>query len=244
MRLPVWKGNLEPGVFAHVSWAAEEIMERGPELPKASNGPCPYEGLAFAVSLHPGAWARIARIGTDAPVVVLRFDRPAMDFYKWLGKRHLEEVPEVTRWAVRNGWVTKTKDVLVWHWGGEEAEKRFWRFPKGGKDESYYREQLDLGDEADEPVIKIEEASGWSSTQKLRDRVRKHYKNPTDTCLEAEVFNLWLMEHHPEFGMIWYGERLDPVNLSAPRGAILPPYFKDVKPVRMTTVEDWGEEEG
>lgn len=247
--LPIWKGNPEPGVFAHVSWAAESILKDGPRLPEGGGGHCPHEGLAFAVSLHPGAWAKIARIGTEAPVVILKFKRAALDFYKWLGKRQLEDVNDVTDWGIKNGWITRGTNLQVWHWGtewgenGEEVDvKQYWTVKKGSKDEAYYREQLSLGDEADEPVIEIKEVPGWRPTRKLVARVSRHYPSPNDTCLTAEMFNLWLTSEHPEFGMVWYAETLDPDNLSAPRGAILPPYFGEVEPIRIGTVSEWDEE--
>jgi hypothetical protein len=248
--LPVWEGNPESGIFAHVSWAAEDILKDGPRLPEGVGGHCPHEGLAFAVSIHPLAWAKIARIGTDAPVVVIQFKRPALDFYKWLGKRHLEGISEVTDWGVEHEWITRGTDLQIWHWGTEWGEKgqevdvkRYWTIEKGDKEEAYYREQLALGDEADESVISIKEVPGWRYTEKLIARVTSHYARPNNTCLTAEVFNLWLAENHPEFGMIWYTETLDPANLSAPRGAILPPYFQEVKPLHLTTTQAWGEEE-
>lgn len=243
-QLPIWRGNPEPGIFAHISWAAEAIMERGPMLPIRSSGPCPHEGLAFAVSLHPGAWGKIARIGTEAPVVVLEFKRPALDFYRWTGKREIQEVSELTKWGTQNGWITPGRDFLVWHWGGEEPEKRAFRFPEEDwKNLDYYREQLELGEDADERVISIDEVPGWRYTEKLHDRMATHYRTPGDTCMEAEVVNLWLQVEHPEIGMIWYAERLDVPNLSAPRGAILPAYFDEVRPIRIGTIQEWGEED-
>lgn len=243
-RLPIWTGNPEPGIFAHVSWAAREIVARGPHLPIASSNPCPHEGLAFAVSVHPGAWAKIARIGTNAPVVVLEFKRPAFDFYRWLKQRWVQEVSEITRWAVRHGWIGTGRDFLVWHWGGEEPEKRAFRFSEENKEDlAYWREQLELGEDADEEVISIEESEGWRYSDKLRERISRHYKNQSETCMEAEVTNLWLQAEHPEFGMIWYAERLDVPNLSAPRGAILPAYFHEVRPLKIMSIGQWGEEE-
>jgi hypothetical protein len=241
--LPIWKGNPEPGIFAHISWAAESIMEQGPRLPDGSPGPCPHEGLAFVVSLHPGAWGKIARIGTEAPVVVLEFRRPALDFYRWMGKRwYVQEIPELTKWGIQNGWITQRRDFLVWHWGGEEPEKRAFRLneEEDAKELEYYREQLELGEDADERVISIDEALGWRYSDKLRSRIAQHY-SPTDTCMEAEIVNLWLQAEHPEIGMIWYAEELDVPGLSAPRGAILPAYFHEVRPIMVTTADKWGE---
>lgn len=243
--LPVWQGNPEPGVFAHVSWEAKRIIKTGPRLPRKSSRPCPHEGLAFAVSITPLAWAMIARIGTDAPVVVLRFDRPALDFYQWLGKRMLEEVREVTDWAVGNRWIARGTDVLVWSLAqteGGESQKVFSRYPRGGKDHEHYERQLESGDAAEEPVISIEETPGWRFSKKLTDRMSEHYVIPDGPCLSAEVFNLWLQDQYPEFGMVWYDETLDPAELSAPRGAILPAYFREVKPLRIGNMAEWCEE--
>lgn len=241
-RLPIWKLNPEPGIFAHVSWAAESIMERGPMLPDRSSNPCPHEGLSFAVSLNPDAWAEIAEIGTEAPVVVLEFNRPALDFYRWTGKREVQEIPELTEWGTRNGWITPGRDFLVWHWGGEEPEKRAFRFgEEDTKNLPYYREQLELWKEADEEVISIDEVPGWRYSKKLRTHIARHYKSPGETCMEAEVVNLWLQSEHPEIGMIWYAETLDVLGLSAPRGAILPAYFDEVRPLRIGTVWEWVE---
>jgi hypothetical protein len=219
-------------------------MEYGPKLPTQSSNPCPHEGLAFAVSLHPGAWAKIARIGTDAPVVVLEFKRPALDFYKLLGGRAVQEVPAITEWGVQNRWIKTGRDFLVIQDLNDEGGDvtRAWRFAaEDKKNLDYYREQLRLGDEADEPVTSINEVPGWRYTPKLHGRVAKHYKRPGETCMEAEVVNLWLQAEHPEIGMIWYAEDLDVPGLSAPRGAILPAYFNEVRPIRITTIDGWGE---
>jgi len=243
--LPVWQGNPVPGIYAHVSWGAKRIMRTGPGLPDRCSRPCPHEGLAFAVSITPLAWSIIARIGTNAPVVVLRFDRPALDFYQWLGKRMLEEVREVTDWAVGNRWITRGTDVLVGQLTeteGGEPQKTFSRFPRGGKDHEHYDRQIEAGDAAEEPVVSIEETPGWRFTKKLTDRISEYYVKPRGPCLAAEVFNLWLQDQYPEFGMIWYDETLDPAELSAPRGAILPAYFREVKPLRIGNMAEWCEE--
>lgn len=243
--LPIWKGNPEPGIFAHVSWAAKSIMKHGPKLPTRSSGPCPHEGLAFAVSLHPYAWAKIARIGSQAPVVTLEFRRPALDFYKWRGKRTLQENVPLTEWGVRQGWIVRGRDFLVWHWGGEEGDqKRYYRFPEEDDENlTYYREELEAGDDAEERVISIEEAPGWRYTPMLREHMARHYKSPDETCMEAEVVNLWLQKEHREIGMIWYAETLDVFELSAPRGGILPAYFDEVRPLRIGSIFEWGEDD-
>jgi len=92
-------------------------------------------------------------------------------------------------------------------------------------------------------LTSIKEVFGWRYTTKLKDHISLHYKSPNETCMEAEVVNLWLQAEHPEIGMIWYAEDLDVLGLSAPRGAILPAYFDEVRPLRITTVGEWGEPE-
>lgn len=237
-KLPIWKEN--PGRFAHVSDAAEEILRDGPKLPRKSSNPCPLEGLAFAVSLDPAAWSHIAGLGEK--VAVLDFDAPALDYYRWTKGRQLQEIPEVTKWGVENGWITVSNDVLVWYWDSESEEERFFRFDKGDEEVAYYREQLRLGREADEPVLRVEERPGWAFTPKMHRHVSRHYSAPDDACMEAELLNLWLAASHPEIGMVWYAETYDPVNLSAPRGAILPGHFGEVRAVAVASLEEWERE--
>jgi hypothetical protein len=241
MSLPIWQDN--PHRFAHVSWSAEAILRTCPKLPRRSANSCPHEGVVFDVSVNPVAWARIARIGTDAPVLVLEFDPPALDYHEFVGDRRLEEMDEVSSWAISNKLVKLVKKFLVWHYGGEESELRYFTFKEGDKELEDYREQLALGPDADESVESIEEARGWEFTSKMRSLVSKHYKNPNDLCLTSEVLNQWLAREYPEIGMVWYADVLDVANLSAPRGAILPAHFKDVRSIEVVSVGDWPSDE-
>ena len=238
-KLPIWTGNPNPGIYAHVSWAAERIMQEGLCLGGSRDREgavtCPLEGNAIAVSLHPRAWAKIARIGTDAPVVVLKYDRPALDVYKWLRKRHLQGVKEVTSWGVRNGWIQKAVDVLEWSVTGDAS---------GEPVEGYvrYREE-DWQKPHEENVIKVEYVPGWRFEIKAFRHIQRHGYESSESCMTAEILNLWLVDQHPEFGMLWYDEELDVYNYSAPRGAIPEAYLGEVEPLRIVSMEEWGEEE-
>jgi len=236
MKLPVWTGNPNPGIYAHVSWNAKKIVRQGLRLgaSKAGSGICPMEGNAIAVSLHPRAWAKIARIGTDAPVVVLKYDRPALDVHKWLRKRHLQEVKEVTSWGVRKVWIYEAVDVLEWSVTGDES---------GEPVEGYVRYHEEDWEEPEEDVIKVEKVPGWRFDDKMFRHIQKHDYDADESCMTAEILNLWLVDQHPEFGMLWYDEKLDVYNYSAPRGAIPEAYLGEVEPLRIVSMEEWGEEE-
>lgn len=227
-KLPLWKKN--PGIFAHIGWDAEEILETGPKLMKVSHRPVSFEGLGFSVSIHPRQWAYIMsdalRIDDwgDIPVLALTFDKPALDYYAFVKPfKYLQSNEGITQWATREGWIKPASDLLVYN-----EEEYGW--------ERLSEEHVSEGELVGE---KFHVVPGWRPTAKLVQRLKKYYSNPSPGSLVNEVLNLWLADQHPAIGMIWYDHPYYPQYASIPQGHILPHHFGAVHPVAVTNVYKW-----
>lgn len=227
-KLPLWKKN--PGIFAHIGWDAQEILETGPKLMKVRHRPCSFEGLGFSVSVHPRQWAYIMSdaLGIndwgDIPVLVLTFDKPALDFYAFIKPiKQIQSSKELTEWGTREGLIKTATDLMVYN----EDKFEWEQFP-----EEYFSRSEVKGQ-------KFEVVPGWRPTAKLAQRVRKCYSAPTQGSLVNEVLNLWLADQHPEIGMVWYEHPYYPQYASIPQGHILPDHFDAVHPVTVTNVYKW-----
>jgi hypothetical protein len=234
MSIPIWKEN--PYIFAHITWDPEVIFGEGVALPaREGSKPCSMEGLGFSVSLHPRQWAALlyreeSEAPYEIPVVVLRFTKPALDYYAFTKKGRLEDIDDLTEWGVRNGWITRGVDIKYWSQYAQaemlipEEETDWERLVKGGKEPKRY--------------------PGWRSTAKMREHLKRHYRDISPTnCFIHEVLNLWLARKHPEIGMVWYQHPYYPQYGSVPQGAILPNHFGSIELLTVTTLRKWPSEQ-
>lgn len=190
-----------------------------------------YEGAGLSVSLHPGAWRRIARGIVSGDVWRLE----CADF-RFLDAHGLSR-------AVRAG-------ILVWAVReGLAEEVPLWRL-------SRYDDEMECGVHCDFASIDEarEERDGDSGRIRKRDGHRSTPRldaatlqsRPSNDVLNL-VLPIWAHAVHGLDG-VWWADRLSPETLSAPRGVIRPEAVDGFTATRLDADpdgdEDFDEEDG
>ena len=180
-----------------------------------------WEGVGLSVTLNDPevveAWGEIASLG-DRFVVLRRAGRKPGRFAVW--------TPALERqgcaWGVSAGWLRRAPKWRL-HWDDEEdGERRFTDFDTEGeaREEAGELTYSDLSPS-------IEPVEGFDARPALETRLQLHFPSAAGRTASMglaviEATNLYVGEMYPSHDGIWWSERLDPANLSAPRGVILP----------------------
>jgi hypothetical protein len=167
---------------------------------KGVRGPS-LEGRGLSVSLHPDAWTRIAKLG-GLPWWELK--NPAARF---LDVHRLSETQkeQIKAWAVGHG-LAEEKQGWAVTWYDDELEREC---------EMHFIERHQASQELDEgkelkPV----------PTLKATEKLNTHAGHNIDPLLVFDHVALRLAEEVLGVDGVWWGDVLDPVGLSAPRGVI------------------------
>ncbi len=168
-----------------------------------------YEGAGLSVSSEPDAWEAIARLGG---LPWWQLTNPDGEFLNALA------IPEplkhhITKWGLANQYV---KDVAIWEvtwWDDELEEERYTLFtnPTEAKEE--------MEDES-YPDAKIHKGRSLAPTSRLEKRIL--IEGAPIGLTWDHLLTIWT-EDETNLDGVWWEEVLDPLNLSAPRGVILPP---------------------
>lgn len=165
-----------------------------------------YEGAGLSVSLHPEEWMQIAKIGGP----IWQCTRPGnrfIDFYR-LRKPHKAMI---AAWAIEHQWATRTSLWRVSYYDEEMEDERYFTFadPQEAQDEAE--------DYEDAKVTEVP-GGGLMGTPALYQRMMQDRQDPDVDDLVTIVY----AEDAMKVDGVWFNERLDPDNLSAPRGVIVP----------------------
>jgi len=182
------------GVIAHVG-----DLSRARE-PKGYS----FEGAGLSVSRHPEAWTHIAKLG-GYQTWVLRKENPA--FYEVPAK-----LPKkVTAWLESAGFLEPTTE-FCYEWFDEDLqETRAMAFAT--------REEAE--EEAGESGAEVFERAAWKFGPKGLDYWHATFgEAATPQHGYAEDFGVMFWAENRGYDGCWWGEDLDPVGLSAPRGVI------------------------
>jgi len=167
-----------------------------------------YEGAGLSVSRHPKEWTQIAKLG----------GRPTWKLTKtsgsFLDARKLTKAEKraIVTWGMQQGLVAPVK---VW---------RFWFTDE--TDEICYmdflsRKEAEEALEEEEDGARIEEVESLIGTQALADRAYNSSATRDPVGVMDLLLTCWV-EDTTELDGVWWSERLDPDQFSAPRGVILP----------------------
>lgn len=172
------------------------------------------EGTALSVSLHPDAWRQIAR---DVSGTTYELHNPGAVFYEAdpTGPRD-----DILDWIVDNGYAER-----VTGWRGE------WHDPAIDETRyvlSYDEEHARVESQADVRAdAHVEETTVLKLANRGRDYWEEAFTLSPDEAGPLHVRQLapvWYACNALDVDGVWWPERLDPANHSAPRGAI----FQDV----------------
>lgn len=165
-----------------------------------------HEGHGLSVSLHPRAWRRIARGWVSGDVWKLtKPNNQFLDYHK-LSKKQRKAIVE---WGMASGYIEPCATYRIAYFDGDLDEETYQEFDS--------REEAEAENEYLEGEI-TEHVDGFISTPKLAEYCNlsgHHYVN----CLDFVALP-WADEQG--FDGVWWQDRYEPVNLSAPRGVIFP----------------------
>jgi hypothetical protein len=172
--------------------------------------PGSYEGSGVSVSTHPAAWARIARIGSGG-FILKKESGSDIDLVNALGLTKQEKA-NVIAWAKGEGLI-EDRHVWVASYFDVETEKRC-------SFECQSRENAKAELE-DLPQRRI---SGPKTVISATDKLLSAESHaPGDTASSSLTFDLALIQYVQaklDADGIWWDERLDVDEYSAPRGVI------------------------
>lgn len=184
-------------VVHHVGELREEMKRTGS-----------HEGHGLSVSLHPGAWRRIARGHVSGPCWTMT--NPSGSF---LDAHRMKR--------------SQRREVLAW--GSEEGlavSMPLWRISYWDDElEGFCRQVFDDREEALEEAraygVRARRIIGHASTPALDRLAMQTRPSMGDELVLDMLLPLWSHRIHALDG-VWWEDRLDVLALSAPRGVIVP----------------------
>jgi hypothetical protein len=163
-----------------------------------------YEGSGISVSLHPNEWRQIANLSGNIWQCI-KLNNKFIDFYK-LSKKSKAVIEE---WAIRSGLAIPKTSWRVSFYDDEDDENKYFTF----YDENKAKEEAESFDTEPE---KIE--GTLVSTPRLAHRMLQRIDG-------VECFDLIVVAYAEDvmkYDGVWWNEKLNVSNLSAPRGVIVP----------------------
>jgi hypothetical protein len=172
-----------------------------------------YEGAGLSVSLHPEDWMQIARLGSRSIWKCVRVGNRFIDFYR-LSKPHKAVIAD---WAVEQGLAQQESHWRVSFYDEEAEETRYFDFTDPDEAQAEFD---DLKHAQEDETAAIKEMPGsLTGTPLLYQRMMQDRPDAADA---VEYATIAYAEDVMKIDGVWFNERLDPENLSAPRGVIVP----------------------
>jgi hypothetical protein len=194
----------------------------------ANSGGASLEGACLSVSLCPNAWSAIVKIGDD--LHELRKDEGLFLDISGLLEDDAAKA-ELIDWSVDQGYGRLRKLWRSWRYDGEADEWRFLlcRTPEEAMEEARTYDDEEYPSPADVPAPDghrgIEPVTVPIGTAKL-GRLTGHALRPDDDATDVLAIAFAMVRAPEQTGIeldgVWWRERFDPAQLSAPRGGIFP----------------------
>jgi hypothetical protein len=164
------------------------------------------EGSGLSISIHPNEWSQIARLGGKEIFELSKSNGTFVDAYK-IKKEHKQTI---ISWALENGYLIQKETYKVCWFDDELKQTVCMEFNDIAKAKE------ELGNEDEGKKLKINK-KGLLPTKKLKKETLQQEIDPSQT------FDLLLTiytENASDYDGIWWNDKLDPFNYSAPRGVI------------------------
>lgn len=177
-----------------------------------SKGTESYEGGGLSVSQHPEEWAAIARLPGDTWLLT----NPSGSF---LGALSLAQPKKkkIQKWGIRTGYLKTSTLWRMYYYDEDMEEERYFEFADQEDAEAEFE-----GYAEDDQDVRIEEMPGsFIGTRKLATEGRNKDVIHSEGIAWDILLTLYV-EHETNLDGVWWHERLDVLNLSAPRGVIVP----------------------
>lgn len=177
------------------------------------------EGLCLSVSLCPGSWAEIARLGGSDLFALERAEGVFLDVLTALGDPAMRDV--IVRWSEAEGLIVYREQWKAWTFDDELDE---WSHFLADSREAAEAEVDDFASGPDGgPAVELH--MGYAATEELGRRLGS---GPVDVAFALDfAAMLWARDAAPahvghSFDGVWFDEEHAPEELSAPRGGIFP----------------------
>lgn len=170
-----------------------------------------YHGAGLAVSRHPEAWDRIAKIGTVGFIL-----RPAFGPFRFLDRRSMsdDERIQVTEWALADDYLMEAVRFRVSYTDTETDERRYILYTSKEDAEA----ELEEAEEGALDIVETLEATTRliaSTDQIARQQGRMTGNLAFDLALTCYAEQLLDVDG------VWWTDRLRPQEYSAPYGTLL-----------------------
>ncbi|WP_313200369.1 hypothetical protein [Rhizobium sp.] len=188
-----------------------ELVAHIGEMDRSKKNLGSHHGAGLAVSRHPEAWGRIARIGTAGFIL-----RPAACPFRFLDRRSMsdEERAQVTEWAFAHDYLIEAVRFKVSYTDIETDERRYILYKS--RDDA----EAEL-EEAEEGALDIVET--FEATTRLivsTDQIARQQGKITDN-LAFDLALTCYAEQLLDVDGVWWSDRLRPQKYSAPYGTLL-----------------------
>lgn len=187
-------------VVAHIGTMDRSLKEKGS-----------YEGASLSVSINPGAWSAIARLGADG-FVLSRVDGEPVTF---LDARRLtrDERAEFVAWGREQGLLVDREIYIASYFDVEDEETR--RFECASREEAVAEVEDLPRRRVSGPKIVI---GASQKLMTLSDQAGEGNGISSDFAFDLVLLSY--VENKLNVDGVWWDETLDVQILSAPRGAI------------------------
>ncbi|TLX17070.1 hypothetical protein [Rhizobium sp. MHM7A] len=187
-------------VVAHIGTMDRSLKDKGS-----------YEGACLSVSIHPGAWSSIARLGGDG-FVLSRVDGEPVTFVN-ATRLSRDEKAAIVDWGKQEGLLVDREVYIASYYDIEDEATR--------KIECSTREEA-LAEVEDQPRKRVQGPKlVLGATEKLltmSDQPISRHEISSDFAYDLVL--LAYVEKNLRVDGVWWDETLNVETLSAPRGAI------------------------
>lgn len=157
------------------------------------------EGSGLSVSKNPEEWRQIARLGNRDLYLLNNTNGLFLDAYK-LNKNQKNNI---INWGVEKGYVEPTETYRVLYGDGSYMEF-----------DDLKKAKYEAGDEY---KIRLNKIGGLKPTDKLKFDTKQ---NRIDILQTFDLLLTVFIENTTDYDGIWWNDRLDVLDYSAPRGVI------------------------
>lgn len=157
------------------------------------------EGSGLSVSKNPEEWRQIARLGDRKLYLLNNYNGMFLDAYK-LNKN---QKTNIVNWGVENGYVEPIETYRVLYGDGSYMEF-----------DDLEKAKYEAGDEY---KIRRNKIGGLKPTDKLKFDTKQ---NRIDISQTFDLLLTVFIEKTTDYDGIWWNDRLDVLDYSAPRGVI------------------------
>lgn len=170
-----------------------------------------YHGAGLAVSRHPEAWGKIARIGMAGFIL-----RPVAGPFRFLDRRSMsdEQRTRVTEWALADNYLMEAVRFKVSYTDTETDERRYILYTLRDDAEA----ELEEAEEGALDIVETLEATTRliASTDQMTQQQGKITGN-----LAFDLALTCYTEQFLDVDGVWWSDRLRPQQYSAPYGTLL-----------------------